>query len=86
MEIGKKETGRVFSYWLLVSSLKRRAGKSRSLPCGRSRRGIRDANGAEDKKRGGAKHVVGRRGSTLLVRVEDVVLRLHGHMAHVSAV
>ena len=28
----------------------------------------------------------GMRGSTLLVRVEDVVLRLHGHMAHVSAV
>jgi hypothetical protein len=26
------------------------------------------------------------RGSTLLVRVEDVVLRFHGHMAHVSAV
>ena len=25
-------------------------------------------------------------GSTLLVRVEDVVLRLHGHMADVSAV
>ncbi len=28
----------------------------------------------------------GRRGSTILVRVEDVVLRLHGHMARVSAV
>jgi hypothetical protein len=26
------------------------------------------------------------RGSTLLVRVENVVLRLHGHMARVSAV
>src|SRR5258705_13779868 len=26
------------------------------------------------------------RGSTLLVRVEDVVLRLHGHMAYVPAV
>jgi hypothetical protein len=31
-------------------------------------------------------HVGGTRGSTLLVRVEDVVLRLHGHMARVSAV
>ena len=30
--------------------------------------------------------VGGRRGSTLLVRVEDVVLRLHGRMARVSAV
>jgi len=29
---------------------------------------------------------VGTRGSTLLVRVEDVVLRLHGRMARVSAV
>src|SRR4029077_8213493 len=28
----------------------------------------------------------GTRGSTLLVRVEDVVLRLHGHMARVSAI
>jgi hypothetical protein len=28
----------------------------------------------------------GTRGSTLLVRVEDVVLRLHGHMACVSAI
>src|SRR6266404_9565292 len=28
----------------------------------------------------------GRRGSTLLIRVEDVVLGLHGHMARVSAV
>src|SRR6266436_1979386 len=31
-------------------------------------------------------HVGGTRGSTLVVRVEDVVLRLHGHMARVSAV
>ena len=31
-------------------------------------------------------HVGGTRGSTLLVRVEDVVLRLDGHMARVSAV
>jgi len=28
----------------------------------------------------------GTRGSTLLVGVEDVVLRLHGHMARVSAI
>src|SRR3984893_19206554 len=28
----------------------------------------------------------GTRGSTLLVRVEDMVLRLHGHMASVSAI
>jgi hypothetical protein len=28
----------------------------------------------------------GTRGSTLLVRVEDVVLRLHGHVARVSAI
>jgi hypothetical protein len=34
----------------------------------------------------GHHHVGGSRGSTLLVRVEDVVLRLHGHMARVSAV
>src|SRR5580704_3969357 len=31
-------------------------------------------------------HEVIQRGSTLLVRMEDVVLRLHGHMARVSAV
>ena len=31
-------------------------------------------------------HIGDTRGSTLLVRVEDVVLRLHGHMARVSAV
>ena len=34
----------------------------------------------------GVLDVGGRRGSTLLVRVEDVVLRLHGRMARVSAV
>ena len=34
----------------------------------------------------GVLDVGGTRGSTLLVRVENVVLRLHGHMACVSAV
>jgi hypothetical protein len=34
----------------------------------------------------GLLNVGGTRGSTLLVRVEDVVLRLHGRMARVSAV
>jgi len=35
---------------------------------------------------GGAVKCRGRSGSTLLVRVEDVVLRLHWRMARVSAV
>jgi hypothetical protein len=38
------------------------------------------------QRQGLERGVGGTRGSTLLVRVEDVVLRLHGHMARVSAV
>jgi hypothetical protein len=45
---------------------------------------VENYNGREVKTR--VLHVGGTRGSTLLVRVEDVVLRLHGHMARVSAI
>jgi hypothetical protein len=39
-----------------------------------------------DRGEGRVLHVRGTRGSTLLIRVEDVVLRLYGHMASVSAI
>jgi hypothetical protein len=45
---------------------------------------VENYNGREVKTR--VLHVGGTRGSTLLVRVEDVVLRLHGQMARVSAI
>jgi hypothetical protein len=34
----------------------------------------------------GERYAEGTRGSTLLVRVEDMILRLNGHMASVSAI